>query len=184
MSLPKQNPPMRAGFAGVVSGESRHPNHTPKGAPLSHLKAVPDIGEGEIEGDGYALVPPGEYRLRFDTWTTIIMWGRAPKLALKFKILDFGEHFETTLYRWYNVKRLVGKPGKQGRYKIGLTSDLYRDYASLLGAPLRPDRIALTKLKPLVIVGAVETVSKDRSQTTLHQACQYSVIRELVRTEQ
>lgn len=138
--------------------------------------------EGEIDG-APPLLPPGEYRLKFEGWSTVMLFGRSPKLVMHFTVCDFGEHFKAGLSRWYNLRRIKGKAGKNGQFIVGWSSDLVRDYARLVGMPHRADRIALSKLKDLLVIGRVETVTKDRSQRPLPDGMHYSVIRELLRAE-
>ena len=149
------------------------------------MSAVPKLvvftgAAGDIEGGVPPLVPPGQYQLALENWSTVMLFGRAPKLVLQFKICDFGPHFELKLPRWYNVKKLKGKVGRNGRFTVGWSSDLVRDYARLIGMPARMDRINLDALRGLVAIGMVETVTRDRSQSVLPACCQYSVVRAMV----
>jgi hypothetical protein len=48
-----------------------------------------------LEGEAPALVPSGEYELRFDYYDAATMFGRAPKLVLWFTIVSMGSHFDT-----------------------------------------------------------------------------------------
>lgn len=144
------------------------------------MLSVVAASAGEVDGGLPALVPPGEYRLRFETWSTVMLFGRQPKVVLKFRICDLGPHFELGLTRWYNATKLKGKVGRHGRFSVGWSSDLIRDYAKLVCMPNRVDRINLDALRKLLIVGRVETVVKDRSQGALPESCQYSVVRAIV----
>ncbi|WP_152669953.1 hypothetical protein [Lysobacter capsici] len=144
---------------------------------------LPSKEEGTIDG-APPLIPPGEYRLKFETWATVMMFGRSPKLVLTFKVIDFGAHFETKLKRWYNVRRLRGKAGKHGQFSAGWSSDVVREYGRLIGLPQRTDRIAISAYGGRVIVGKVGTVNKDRTQQALPTGLEYSVIQTLLRTEQ
>ena len=90
-----------------------------------------------------------------------------------------GEWFGTKLARWYNVKALVGKPRQRGRFKVSWGQDLAREYLPLVSTTLRKDGIALSKLRPLLLEGVIETVTSDRKQRALHPLLHYSVIRQL-----
>ena len=63
------------------------------------------------------VVKPGQYQLAFVRYKTALLYGKAAKVGLKFRIVDLGPYFEKELYRWYNVKRLIGSPGKSGKFR-------------------------------------------------------------------
>jgi len=144
---------------------------------------VVDTHDGEIEGAIPILLKPGEYQLRLTHWTTYRLFGRAPKLALWFSVLDQGPDFGSVVARHYNVSRLIGNPGRSGRFKAPATGALVRDYARLLALPNRFDRFDLQQLKRHVVIGKVDTVKMTATQETLAPATRYSVVRELVRLE-
>jgi hypothetical protein len=134
---------------------------------------------GEIEGGAPPLVPEGNYSLRFDTWSTCLMWGRQPKVVLSFTVTDYGPHFGTRLQRWYNVTRVIGKPGPKGRFKAGFSSDLLRELAACCRPASRPDRVALTAYADRLVIGQVETVKRDSRQRAIPEVLWRSVIRSL-----
>ena len=138
--------------------------------------------EGEIEQIP-ALVPPGVYRVMFSHWWTGVLFGRSQKLALVFKIADFGDHFETEVRRWYNVK-LRGRSGRNGRFSTGWGSDLLREYATIVGKRKRRDRIALTAYGEMIVLAEIATVDSNRLQEKLPEELHYSVIRRLIRAEE
>lgn len=139
----------------------------------------------EIEGGALPLVTPGEYQLRFDYWETAIMFGRAPKLILTFTIISMGEYFDCVqLMRFHNVRRLIGKSQKYGRFQVGPRSDFVREYARLFPSPLkRLDRAPMSEFGKHIIVGRARTVRVGSNQEGLAEQVQYSVIGELLRTE-
>lgn len=139
--------------------------------------------DGVIDGGLPALIPPGEYQLALQHWQTYRFYGKAPKLALWFKVMTQGEHFGVELARHYNVKALVGTPGRYGRFKSSAGSDLVRDYARLRALPTRFDRFDLQWLKNRILCGRVDTVKTTARQQELAPAVRYSVIRELLRIE-
>ena len=145
------------------------------------MKADVEIthADGTLVGDAPILLPPGVYRLRFDDWETVNYFNRQPKVACRFTVCTEGEWFGTSLPRWYNVKALVGRPRARGRFKVAWGQDLAREYLSLVGTASRKDGIALSKLKPLLLEGVVETVTTDRKQRALHHVLHYSVIRQI-----
>ncbi len=135
--------------------------------------------DGTLVGDEPVCIPPGIYRLRFDDWETVNYFNRQPKVVCRFTVCSEGNSFGTKLTRWYNVKALVGKPRRGGRFKVAWGQDLAREYMALVSTIRRKDGIAMSKLKPLLLEGMVETVTADRRQRALHPALQYSVIRQL-----
>lgn len=48
-----------------------------------------------------------------DYYQTAIMFGKAPKLILHFKVTSFGEGFGSWIPRYYNVQKLIGKGKKK-----------------------------------------------------------------------
>ena len=134
---------------------------------------------GIVDGWMPPLLPEGYYTLRFIDWATRIHLGRSYKLVMRLAICDPGEHFETLIERWYNVRKLVGPARRRGRFKAGWSSDLYREYSLIAGEPQRRDRIALLRLHNRLLGGRVETVTKDRNQRPLHPSQQYSVLRSI-----
>lgn len=147
-------------------------------------EAVPDDA-CVIEGGALPLVPEGEYQLRFDYWETAIMFGRAPKLILKFTIITMGEYFDCVqLNRYHNVRRLIGKPQKYGRFQVGPRSDFVREYGNLFASTLkRLDRAPMSEFGKHIIVGRARTVKFGSNQKGLTALAQYSVISELMKTE-
>lgn len=135
-------------------------------------------GYGEIDGD-LVLVVPGWYELRFDTWHTVNYLARQPKVVLRFRICSQGPFFGVPLSRWYNVKSLKGGPRKRGGFRVGRSCDLLRDFASLFVDQERFDRVALSKLKPLLVRGEAVTVVQDRRQQVLSPGVRYSTLRTL-----
>jgi hypothetical protein len=136
---------------------------------------------GEIV-DRPPLIPPGNYQLKFESWATCIMWGKQAKLIAWFSVTDFGDHFGVRLPRYYNVKRLIGKAGNNGRFKAAWNCDLVREYATLLPMPSRLDRLYLDHLQPLLITGMVNTVTRTAEQEDWPNSLRYSVVRKLLKT--
>lgn len=130
-----------------------------------------------------SLVPEGRYRLRFRFHETSMMFKRAPKLTLWFAICDpdnpASPYAGTALARWYNVRELIGKAGKGGRFKAAAQGDLAHEYATLFRPTGRLDRISLDPFREAIVIGDVATVRENREQRDLPEACQYSVIRRL-----
>jgi len=103
---------------------------------------------------------------------------------LIFKIVNFGEHFGVELQRWYNVDLpRHQRTGRNGPFKAGWSSDLVREYVSLIGLVKRNDRIALSKYADVIVNAEVETVSSTSKQEELPAALHYSVVRKLLSVE-
>lgn len=131
------------------------------------------------------LVKPGDYQLAYIGRYTAYMHGRNPKLALKFRIVDMGEFFEVELERWFNVKRLTGKPGNNGMFVPPRHGDFLLEYTTLFPTVLtrktRLDRISFTPFRNITVTGTVGTVTKNSTQDVLPEVLQYSTIRKLLR---
>jgi hypothetical protein len=136
---------------------------------------------GVLDGDRPPLILPGVYDFRFDYYETKVLFGRAPKLVLWFTVVTFGDYFDRVrLPRYYNLTKLMEKPRKWGRFKVGYKSDFLREYATLFGSPLRPDRIPMSVFERVIVSAKVRTVSMGSKQETIPAGLQYSVIDQLV----
>lgn len=132
--------------------------------------------EGSIEGEMPVLIPPGKYQMRCTGWETRMLYGRQPKVVLRLEVCDFGPYFGLKLARWYNAHKLKEPPRRKGKFVAGWSSDLVREYAGIIDEPNRNDRIALSRLRDILLVGHVVTVTRDRCQRRLPAAVQYSVV--------
>ena len=131
------------------------------------------------------LIKPGEYSLGFDHHETQRLWNQ-PKLILWFTVLSDGEYHGIKLRRFYNVRSLIGKPGRDGKYRpSGWSSDLIREYAHLFGSipDDRLDRLSLKPFKDVIITGEVKTVSRDSRKRGIPAYVQYSVIERLIKAD-
>ena len=137
-----------------------------------------------VSDDLPPLVKPGIYQLGFVDYKTAMMFkGKAAKLIMNFRILDYGEFFETELSRYYNVQRLIGKPMRHGQFKCGAKGDFLREYMTLFtGRVNRRDRIPMSAFEKVIIEGRVATVTKSRGRE-IPKELQYSVIKELRRVK-
>ena len=142
------------------------------------------IGFAAIDGERPSLVPPGEYDVTFCGYSTFILFGRASKLNLQFKIVTLGPHFEQPISRYYNVARLIGRPGINGPFKVGFSSDFIRDYARLFPPPARLDRIPMSHFEKHVFIAKVRTVEKGSQQEAIPDVLRYSAISELLGIKQ
>lgn len=139
-------------------------------------------GEGVVD-DMQPLIPPGTYLMRYVEHQTIRMFsGRQAKVVVRLEVCTNG-FVGTKLERWYNVKELIGKPARFGRFRPGRSSDLVREFAGIFDLPPRFDRIPLTKLKGVLLAGDVDTVTMDRNQRALPKSVCYSVVRRIARAD-
>lgn len=124
------------------------------------------------------LIKKGAHELVYSHYETATMFnGRRPKLIVWFRVASALDLF---LPRYYNVRALVGKPGREGKYKTGWRTDLVREYTHLLGAPPRLDRIYWQRLEGCIVTGRVRTVETDFRQRSIPRDLRYSVIAELI----
>jgi len=131
------------------------------------------------------LIKPGKYCLGFEYHETRRLFNQ-PKLILWFTVLSDGEYHGIKLKRFYNVRSLIGKPGREGKYKpSGWTGDLIREYAQLFGSipDDRLDRFSLNPFKNVIITGEVKTVILDSKKRGIPAYVQYSVIERLIKAE-
>jgi len=151
--------------------------------PLDGFRGRQDEKQGQVSVhmDDAPLVAPGLYQLAFVSYRTALVYGRAHKVALRFQIIDQGEFYGTQLDRWYNCKRIIGRPKKNGNFQVGRHSDFLREYLTLFPDRVRRlDRISMKPYKCNVITGRIETVTKNARQQPLPEFMQYSIIRELL----
>lgn len=148
------------------------------------VTSQPDVETfAELDGSRPALVEPGEYELRFEHHETLILFGRASKLVLWFTVITPGQYFDCVrLARFYNVKRIIGRPQRNGRFKVGFGSDFLREYARLFPSPTRLDRIPMSEFSRHIVVGRARTVIKGSDQSAIPTLLQYSVLEELTGT--
>ena len=124
-----------------------------------------------------ALVPDGEYELCYQYHETWKYQGKYPKVVFWFKIVSIGEHFEKLLPRYFNVRRIIGKPSKNGRFVPGRSSDFLLEYCNLFPRRFsRLDRIPLSLLENELILATTRTVTTNREQRNLPDLLKYSVI--------
>lgn len=139
-----------------------------------------ETGFAQIDGERPALLPLGTYDVAFCGYSTFILFGRASKLNVQFKILTMGEHFEKRISRYYNISRLIGRPGPNGRFKVGFSSDFLREYGKLFSVPSRLDRIPMSNFERHIFTAKVRTVEKGSQQENIPEGLRYSVISELI----
>lgn len=141
-------------------------------------KSVP-LDEIVIDGPDWPLIPDGEYAVAYIHHETALVFN-TPKIFIHFKIIDIGPYQGIRLYRAYRARELIGRPGKNGRFKLSRRSELYIALCWLYQArKMRPDRITLRDLKQLILKVSVRTVKKDYKQRLLPDSLHYSVVSEI-----
>jgi hypothetical protein len=101
------------------------------------------------------------------------------------------EHCEAKLKRFYNVRSLIWKPARDGKYHPSGWSrgrsnsrPSHCEYAELFGGvPDRLDRFSLKPFNNVIITGEVKTVSQDSRKRVIPECIQYSVIERLIKAE-
>jgi hypothetical protein len=126
-------------------------------------------------------IPDGIYSVAYVAHETHKYFGRSCKVVFWFRIIEFGDYFGTVIPRYYNVKRLSGKPGRNGQFVPGRSSDFLREFCKVSTAPInRLDRLPLSAFQNVQIKARVRTVSADGKQRDLAAQLHYSVIGELL----
>ncbi len=83
-----------------------------------------ECGIAEFKKPDTLLIPDGEYELMLDYYETAFMFQKkAVKLVMHFKILSHGAYFGQSICRFYNIKRVIGKPSKGGNFEPSARSD-------------------------------------------------------------
>jgi len=142
---------------------------------------VVPIDDGIIEGTWWPLVPDGEYVAKVIRHETAIVF-KTPKLFIHFELVDPGLQ-NVHLYAAYRIKRLTGKPGKNGRFVISPRSELLFQLAQLYDRQIRLDRISLRALRNCLLRVRTRTVTNDYRQRSLPEALRYSVVAEVLGIE-
>ena len=128
------------------------------------------------------LIPDGSYRLKFEYYETKKIFGNN-KLALRFTVVDYGPAFGAPVTRWYNVKRIVGKPARYGGFMAsGKRCDLYIEHTELFDIKIpRLDRVPMRPFEGKYILGEVTTVRRRSDQRELPEQSQYSKVARLIK---
>jgi len=83
--------------------------------------------------------------------------------------------------RFFNVDRLVGKPGKNGRFSVSSTRDFPREFLSLFNYQARrKDRYPMSLFNGVTIEAQVVTVKKARG-IEIPEQLRYSKIQRLIK---
>jgi len=148
-------------------------------------KSEPDIEPNiVIDDDPLILMPEDIYPFGYEYYETCL-YKDEPKLKMYFKLLDGSEYYGSMFICFFPVAKLLGSPGKYGKFKLkGRMSKLLRAMERLFGRLERGDRIPFNKLKRGVIKARVKTVRIGwKKDTPLSLHSQYSEIDELISIE-
>ena len=107
----------------------------------------------------------------------------AGKCFLHFEIVQPGEHMGTRLFRAFRVRKLVGRPGKGGKFIPHAGGDLYALLCRLLDVKLRTDRITLRPLRSMLFKVKTRTVTTNHKQEARPEQSRYSTIQEIEREQ-
>lgn len=140
-----------------------------------------EVWDAELIGEDKPILPDGKYEASYLGHETAFVFQNA-KVFLRFRIVTPGDHFGKEVFRAYRATKLVGKPSKNGKFKLRRGSELFIDVARLLDFKARPDRISLHSLKHQVWLIKTRTVVADYKQRQLPEWARYSVVGEIIGT--
>jgi hypothetical protein len=133
------------------------------------------MSEITIEGKNHPLIPPGKYTVVYTHHeTNRSAFGGKPKVYLNFRMVDPG-FIGQEIFAAYNVKGLIGRPKKNGSFKLTRRQDLTLQLATIM-PNFRLDRVSLRPLISRTVEVSVRSVVKDYRQRALPVSLQYSVV--------
>lgn len=135
-----------------------------------------------VVDDLYVDIPSDRYEAKYLHYETLSIF-KSPKVVLWMEITSFGREFGVTVPKFYNARRLRGKPGKSGKFSVGRRSNLMMDFCSLFPeyGGRRMDRLPMSYFKDQIFNIKVKTVTKNFQQKSIPTALQYSVIESIER---
>jgi len=139
------------------------------------------LHDADVIGDYWPLLPAGRYLVNFQHHETSLIFNSA-KVFVHFKISE-GEYAGARLFRAYRAHRLIGRPGKNGRFQLKPGSELYRTVCRLSPSQKRPDRISLRPWRHVIFSVSVRTVNQDARQRQLPESLRYSVVDDILSIE-
>ena len=135
----------------------------------------------QISFEDLILIPEGEYTLAYCYHQTWFYMGSIPKLLIAFRVSDFGLHYEKPLFAYFNLRKIMGKAGKNGKFNAGWRSRFMFEYAQCFDRPKRKDRISMRPFKENFVTASIRTVTHNRNQREYPNGLKYSVVEELLR---
>lgn len=149
---------------------------------ITNIREV-NLSDIEVEPLNGLLIDEGTYEVRYLYHETKVIFNTA-KVFVNFEIVEPGPYFGKKLFRAFRVSELIGRPGKNGRFKLKKRSELLMEILRLFELQgLRPDRISLKPLKNVTIKVKVRTVNKDYKQRELPGPLKYSVVGDFIKIE-
>ena len=161
---------------GALTSElnAKKPSTIPREVPLDDVL---------IDGKAWPLIPDGNYPTKYTHHDTAIVFATA-KVFVHFEIVEPGPYFGLRLMRAYRASGLIGKPTRNGRFRLKRRSELFLTLCRLdERRKRRPDRVSLRDFKDVVLWVTTRTVVRDYKQRPLPEALRYSVIDELKEIE-
>ena len=145
------------------------------------MAKITQIYSSAIIYDEWPLIQPGEYTFQYVSHSTWMMFGRRPKLVIEFSIVNDDGYSGIKLNKYYNVKNLKGKHGRNGNITITRALNFTRDYYRIFpgNPPKRLDRIPMSRFEGVEVLGKVITVTRGYDQKEIPEPLQYSVITEI-----
>lgn len=126
-------------------------------------------------------IPKGTYSAcLIDASTKVFFFGRSPKVVLTFRILDMGPYFGKLVRGFYAVKRIKGKPRRNGTFEVGPRSRLLRDLSKLIDSRPPTDHVPESIIDAGISeieVRLVDVVSGEK----LTESMQYAVVERIIR---
>ena len=122
------------------------------------------------------LLPEGKYHLSYKCHFTRKIH-MTEKIEICFRVTDQGPYFMKKVSRFFNVKH-IGRLGKNGKFTCSKKSAAYRELSHLMIFN-RADRIPMSQLKNIIVIGLVKSVTKDSKQKSIHPQAHYSVVAEI-----
>lgn len=143
----------------------------PTAAPVKTVDAEND----DCDFDFRALVPDGEYTVRYLEYCTVTYKGDG-KIRMKFAIIE-SEYQGTPIEGFRNVK-LRGPAGKNGKFSVTAMSKFLREFATVFSdrKHLRKDRVSPNAFKDIDLRAVAKEVGKDGQGYKIPQSLRYSVI--------
>lgn len=146
-------------------------------------------GECFLVGPEYSLIPEGSYQAKFLYHETSNIFTRKEgkvrtggKLYLWFEILPFysDEINGVRLFKSYNVASLIGKKGRNGKFRMTRGKWFVRDYERLIGRTKRRDRLSPRAFSNKIFLIKTKTVVNNQDHKEWCEESQYSVIEKIM----
>lgn len=145
-------------------------------------EAEDGFDDAVVAVDGFKpLLPEGQwFEARFDGHSTASIFATS-KVFWEFTVVEPGDWFETKLFRAFRVRKIIGRPAKNGKFVLAAGGDMYETLVRLLEVKQRTDRITLRPLRHMLFRVRTRTVRVNSKQMRLPDHLCYSVISEIER---